>query len=666
MGHAHLAGVAPGGRRAAAGLQPRRGPGQRQRLPRAGEGRGHRGTPSRPGRTDAVPHPARRGIRRQALRLLLHRRRRRPVPEPLRAAYGGRRTVQAHFLRARRLSSALVPRRRMDRLRGQRKRVRGRPRVRRRRRSAPSPPARDQRRGPAEGRDHRTALGPAHGDPLRRDFGRGGPSNSHAGPPGGGRRQVLRPRQRLRPSQSGRRQGLSPPGVVHRRAARRLRPSNVRPGLRDPPPHLANGDPRGGGLRQGRGDGRGVGRVGRRVVFGLNPLAHELRRQPAQLLVQLDDDVRRRGPGRRERTGGQQGQPRPGPPVLDSRRGRPPALRARDAGGGGPGVPSAVLRPRVHVRATGPLDRALRHRVRGHRNREPVPQQHRHAAEGEGAGGDDRVRAFVLFRRPAGGEPGRGQRLHRGRGAGGDRRVGVVHVPGRLAAPLRRVEQRIPDCGGGRRGRDFQPSRHALGGLHADLRPYSRRGPVNGRLVRGAAGGPGVRELGAADRVRGGRPGARRRRGDGRSRRGVGPREGVEHRGAGPSRAGLQRGGGAGVVVRRGAARTVHRRTGRRARERVVPLARRRAAGGPLATGHDLPPGVHQPGVGASGGPARAQHRRRRLRRPMDRQAGGDGPRVARLALRAREGARLRPVRRGAADLPAKGRRGRGRRGGWQ
>ena len=58
-------------------------------------------------------------------------------------------------------------------------------------------------------------------------------------------------------------------------------------------------------------------------------------------------------------------------------------------------------------------------RLRRHRHREPLPEQHRHAAQGEGAERDDRLCALVRRRQrsaPVGGSRA-GQRLHRRRRA---------------------------------------------------------------------------------------------------------------------------------------------------------------------------------------------------------------------------------------------------------
>ena len=191
LGHAHLPRVAAERRGTADRLQPRRRTRQRQRLPRSRPGRRHRGPPARPRRADPLPHPATRFVRRPALRLLLDRGRRGPVPEPVRPAHDRWRAVQADLLRPRRLPPALVAGRGVDRLRGQRRRAgcrgradrggradrrgragRGRRAGRRGRAATPdrSPaavPAGGQRRQTAARRHHRTALGAADGHPRR-------------------------------------------------------------------------------------------------------------------------------------------------------------------------------------------------------------------------------------------------------------------------------------------------------------------------------------------------------------------------------------------------------------------------------------------------------------------------------------------------------------------
>ena len=110
----------PDGKRAAAGLEPQHAAWLRQRAARArGRERDRQGDDGAGG-ADAVSHAAARLARRQALRLLLDSRRGGPVQQPVRAADRGRRAVQADLLPARRLSSALVAGRRVDRVHLQR------------------------------------------------------------------------------------------------------------------------------------------------------------------------------------------------------------------------------------------------------------------------------------------------------------------------------------------------------------------------------------------------------------------------------------------------------------------------------------------------------------------------------------------------------------------
>ncbi|MXZ70949.1 MAG: hypothetical protein F4Z04_05500 [Acidobacteria bacterium] len=74
--------------------------------------------------------------------------------------------------------------------------------------------------------------------------------------------------------------------------------------------------------------------------------------------------------------------------------------------------------------------------------------------------------------------------------------------------------------------------------------------------------------------------------------------------------------------------------------------------------GRRLRPGVHQSRLVHGGRSARPRPDRGRLQHPLDRQAPRDGGRLARVAVRARAGPRLRAIRRGAGDL--RGVRGRG------
>ena len=53
-----------------------------------------------------------------------------------------------------------------------------------------------------------------------------------------------------------------------------------------------------------------------------------------------------------------------------------------------PGIPSAVLGACVHVRHEGSPDLAVHDGLRRHRDREPLPEQHRHVPQGEGTGRD--------------------------------------------------------------------------------------------------------------------------------------------------------------------------------------------------------------------------------------------------------------------------------------
>ena len=62
------------------------------------------------------------------------------------------------------------------------------------------------------------------------------------------------------------------------------------------------------------------------------------------------------------------------------------------------GVSAAVLRPRLHVRARGSPDLAVHDRLRGHGDREPLPEQHRHVSEGQSPGRNRRLCSRILWR----------------------------------------------------------------------------------------------------------------------------------------------------------------------------------------------------------------------------------------------------------------------------
>ena len=204
LGHAHHPGLAAGRQRAAPGLEPEHPAGFGPRPARARARRRHRrrnrGAPG----ADALPHAARRGERRPALRLLVDERRRRPVQQPLRATHGRRRTLQDHLLPARRVPPAVVAGRRVDRVHHQRGRA------------AAARAAGDARRRPAH-RDHRTpALEAADGHPVRHHAGRRDRrADRLPHPPDGVRRQVLRSRRRLRARRRTGRSRVPPHRAVH-------------------------------------------------------------------------------------------------------------------------------------------------------------------------------------------------------------------------------------------------------------------------------------------------------------------------------------------------------------------------------------------------------------------------------------------------------------------
>ena len=145
----------------------------------------------------------------------------------------------------------------------------------------------------------------------------------------------------------------------------------------------------------------------------------------------------------------------------------------------GPGVPAAVLRPRVHVPAARSPDQPVHDRLRGHGDREPVSEQHRHVPQGEGAGRDGGLRARVRQpergsirrQRSAQRRSRRRQGLHRGRGVEDDgRRRMVERRHGRLPSVVRRPQQRAAGHGRGRRGLDQQHASIEARRLGAHLR----------------------------------------------------------------------------------------------------------------------------------------------------------------------------------------------------
>ncbi len=88
-----------------------------------------------------------------------------------------------------------------------------------------------------------------------------------------------------------------------------------------------------------------------------------------------------------------------------------------------------------------------------------------------------------------------------------------------------------------------------------------------------------------------------------------------------------------------------------RSRERLVSPSRGRQPQGPIPSRRVVRAGFHQSGLGERRRKTRAEPRGRGVFHPVDRQAAGDGRGLAGVALREREGARVRPVRGGAADL---------------
>ena len=236
------------------------------------------------------------------------------------------------------------------------------------------------------------------------------------------------------------------------------------------------------------------------------------------LLMAKAEDMNMTSPADR-----QQGQPRPRRPALHAGPVAAPAVEGRLPHARRPGVPAAVLRPHLALQPDRAPDLAVRHRLRGHRHREPVSVEHRHLPLREAAGRHRRLRAPLLRRRrPARDQPGHRQGLPGGRRARGAQLPRAVVAERRRRAAdgvVPRAQQRLPGAGHRRRGLDLEPAPGRAGRRLARLLP-DRRPAVHLAVVdEGAAGRARLRHQRAAARVqrqrrrhgRGG-DGARRRR----------------------------------------------------------------------------------------------------------------------------------------------------------
>ena len=142
-------------------------------------------------------------------------------------------------------------------------------------------------------------------------------------------------------------------------------------------------------------------------------------------------------------------------------------------------------------------------RLRGHRHREPVPEQHGHAAQGEGAERDHRLCARVLRRQRSaavGSRPGQG--VHRRRRAEDDGRHRVVVLGARGVLPVvRRPEQRPARHRQRRRRLDERPAHQQAGRIVANVRVHRRQGSRCARVDGWPAQRPRVHEHRPAHRA---------------------------------------------------------------------------------------------------------------------------------------------------------------------
>ena len=166
-------------------------------------------------------------------------------------------------------------------------------------------------------------------------------------------------------------------------------------------------------------------------------------------------------------------------------------------GGRGPGVPgrpstatSSCFGMRDH------LSLAVHDGLRGHRHREPLPQQHRHVPQGEGAGGHRRLRARVRRRE----RPPRRQPRRRARGSsstppsGPPTRWSGRTRPAPASSPLYAVwSNGLRITATGARTPSATCTARTLVGSVRHLRPHRGPRPRRRRVAGGAAGGAGVR-----------------------------------------------------------------------------------------------------------------------------------------------------------------------------
>ena len=341
---------------------------------------------------------------------------------------------------------------------------------------------------------------------------------------------------------------------------------------------------------------------------------------------------------------------------LRAGRRRASDLQARSAGHRRTGVPAAVLRPRDPA---GPADHLLSpcyDRLRRHRHREPLSEQHGHAPQGESAGCDHRLCApFGGDNDPLQSDLGQAKGfivdaalkttdgiewsfsgrapffpwyavLNNGlrvTGTGGEDSMSDLHISKLVGSSRTYVYT-------GSKGLD---ARAWMDGLR-DGRAFMSTGPLVGLTINGRMPGDEM-PLPAAGGT-------------------------IEIAGWVKSIAPLDKimliANGEVIdeipLDRRPQDLRLHA-PGQGLAQQLVPSARRRQTGRAPSARHRLCAGLHQPDLGERRRPARAKPGVRRVLHQMDRQAAGAGGGRSRLALAEGTGPRLRAVRGGAADLPA-------------
>ncbi len=238
------------------------------------------------------------------------------------------------------------------------------------------------------------------------------------------------------------------------------------------------------------------------MVQRVHARPHELRRQPAQHSGAHDADGQGGKPGRSECAGREQRQPHHGLGVLRQRRRRAPDFKTGGADDPGRGIPAAILGPHLPDRPSGPSDLALPHRLRRHRDRQPVSVQHRHVPQGQSAGRHHRLRARVFGRwRSAAACFGRRKGVPDRCRAGHGRLPGMVDLVARLPSGLAScAEQRFSDRRHGRGRFEYKPASPHHARQRPDLR-LSGAETGSARLDGRRRQGPQLRKQRPAARV---------------------------------------------------------------------------------------------------------------------------------------------------------------------